>query len=871
MKRVALAGSSGGNLYYLGGNDAAQLIHSVQDQLARAGAELVAVCFVAAEASLDAVGARSTAALWRIEQGAPRPVIAGPLGEVNKAAQETDQAIASLVSAGQLDGLILISASPEGINKALVQAAARQQIPVAGSGGSSVAAAEAMGARLVSVSGTTGTTNRTRAISYAAGLSRAWGTGYQVLDLPRTARDLGRRYDPRLVLADSLPAICAIAAVLGLCRYLPGSAPAEISRAALPTMLLVISLTAASRISNVGQAGLLSGAIAGGLALDAGFLGALVAGLLAGTLADVLVVMALRFQWPTTTANILGSGLAGLLSGTAARLVLRVPGTGLDWAVEHTVTSSLAHAGLLIGLCLGALMWPILLRGLYHSVILPLMVIELSSGGHSFLAVLDMITLVAVSAGIALATIAVPRHEGDRRPACRTLAVNACFGTFVEGSFPHLKSHRGYLAVAMVAGAGGGAVAGLTRGYGVSYIPLFGLPVVGQPWLGLLVAIVVALAAAFLGTAALNLHLRPADLFRNRHPPADQTRSTGSLRAPHFPRFARGASIGGRPARSEPLSDWRCQRPTGGRRLSPREYIVVINVDPSEARRQLRQELRSLRDSSRLTQQQVAAKLDWSLSKLIRIESGAIGVSVTDLRALLALYGVRDRSLMATLTGFAKASRGRPWWHGYRDLVRPQFGQFLGYEEVATRHLVFGLALIPGILQSRGYADLVIRAHAFPDGSPHVERTIALRAERGARLFSRAEPAEVRVLLDEAALRRVVGGPGVMAEQVRQLLQADINEDASLGVVPFAAGVHGGMTGSFTVLQFTGGQDDVLYVDGATRDSLVRDDQEQIAGYLARFEELWASATTGTAARDLLKNTAKWYEHQIFTDSGAPR
>jgi len=121
---------------------------------------------------------------------------------------------------------------------------------------------------------------------------------------------------------------------------------------------------------------------------------------------------------------------------------------------------------------------------------------------------------------------------------------------------------------------------------------------------------------------------------------------------------------------------------------------VTVSVDPGEARRQLRQELRSLRDRSRLTQQRVAAELDWSLSKLIRIESGAIGVSVTDLRALLALYGVRDRNLTTILTGFARESRGRPWWHSYRDLVRPQFGQT--GRRMSSGRLRCGQSAVPG-------------------------------------------------------------------------------------------------------------------------------------------------------------------------------
>jgi hypothetical protein len=137
-------------------------------------------------------------------------------------------------------------------------------------------------------------------------------------------------------------------------------------------------------------------------------------------------------------------------------------------------------------------------------------VIEFSAGGRSFLDAIDMITLVTVSAGIALAATAFPRHDQDRPSARRTLTINTCFGTFVEGSFPHIKSHRGYLAVAIVAAAVGGAIAGLTRCYGVTYMPLPGLPFIGTPWLGLLVAIVITLTAAFLGAAALNLLLRRA-------------------------------------------------------------------------------------------------------------------------------------------------------------------------------------------------------------------------------------------------------------------------------------------------------------------------------------------------------------------------
>lgn len=159
MKRVALLGSSGGNLHRLGGHDPAQLIRAVQDQLVRAGIELAAVCFVSADGSLDSHTVRSTGTVWTLDQHAPRAVASGLLTAMNDLARTEDDIIAAAIADGQIDGLILVSADPADINSAAVKAAAAAGVPAAGSGGSSVAAAKALGVRFVSASGTTGTTN----------------------------------------------------------------------------------------------------------------------------------------------------------------------------------------------------------------------------------------------------------------------------------------------------------------------------------------------------------------------------------------------------------------------------------------------------------------------------------------------------------------------------------------------------------------------------------------------------------------------------------------------------------------------------------------------------------------------------------------
>jgi hypothetical protein len=512
LKRVALVGSSGGNLFRLGGSDPHQLIEAVQSQLNRAQAELAAVCFVSSNASMDAVGSHTTGSLWQMEQGIARPVGAGPLHDVNQLALAEDKAIADLILTDKLDGLILVSAEPGGTNKASVEAAGTCRLPVVGSGGSCIAAAEAMGVHFMAASGTTGTTNHTRAIAYAAGLSRAWRTHYQPVDLPRTPTEIWHRYDPRPILEDALPAIFAAAAVIGLCRHFPGATSSTIVALLMSLIPLSVAFVAATRTTSVGIAGMLAGVLAGGLALNGGLLGCLVAGMLAGTLADVFIAFSLRWIWPSTTANILGSGAAGLLAGGAAHFLLGAAGSELDRAVMQAVSTSLDHAGWLVGLCIGAAMWLILLKGVYHSLILPLMVLEFAGRGLSFLAALDVVCLVGVSAGLALAAIAFPRQAGERAPGAHTLKINVLFGTFVEGCYPHLRSHPAYLVWASAAAACGGVILGVTHSYGVSYMPVFVFPFVGSSVLGLAGALGAAFGMAFVGAAALNVWARQGRL-----------------------------------------------------------------------------------------------------------------------------------------------------------------------------------------------------------------------------------------------------------------------------------------------------------------------------------------------------------------------
>ena len=276
--------------------------------------------------------------------------------------------------------------------------------------------------------------------------------------------------------------------------------------------------------------------------------------------------------------------------------------------------------------------------------------------------------------------------------------------------------------------------------------------------------------------------------------------------------------------------------------------------EPALARRLLRRALRGARDDLELTQEQVVAELEWSKSKLLRIEAGSIGVSVTDLRALLALYRVRDESTVRRLERAARASRGAPWWHDLRDVIHPQEARRLEYETTATSVLEYAQVLIPAPLQSPEYAAAVVAAEARGTArDAQVGRRVELR-ERWAGFRLRREGVTQSVLLDESTLLRPIGGPAVMRDQMHTLLGLARREDVRVAVLPLECGAHDSLEGSFALLEDDGEQ--AVYLDGPMGGALVRDDGDQVADYARRFERMCAAAWTGERAGQRLAAAA---------------
>ena len=257
-------------------------------------------------------------------------------------------------------------------------------------------------------------------------------------------------------------------------------------------------------------------------------------------------------------------------------------------------------------------------------------------------------------------------------------------------------------------------------------------------------------------------------------------------------------------------------------------------------RGRLTRELRRTRKDAGMTQDQVAAAIEWSLSKLIRIEGGGVSISISDLKSLLTLYRITDEDHVEELVALARAARQRSWFTAFRDITSPQYVTFVGYEAAASIIRQFEPTLIPGQLQTEEYARAVTLEYA----ADRVDKLVEIRIRRQELL---EEPRRLFFfILDEAAIRRQVGAPtnpGIMRRQLRRLIETARQPNITLEIVPFSAGVHPGMKGSFTVLEFAGDDEDILYLEnarggGSNPSALLTGEDPQILQHRVAFERL---------------------------------
>jgi transcriptional regulator with XRE-family HTH domain len=272
-------------------------------------------------------------------------------------------------------------------------------------------------------------------------------------------------------------------------------------------------------------------------------------------------------------------------------------------------------------------------------------------------------------------------------------------------------------------------------------------------------------------------------------------------------------------------------------------------------RRHLAARLRRLREQNGRTLTEVAANFGWSDAKLSRIETGITGVREGDLAKLLTLYRVPEAQRRQYTTLATQARQRARWDKTFGDSLSDAYASFIAYEAEATSILGFEPQVFPGILQTAEYASAVMRRSVLLEGPDAVGQGVSARLARQAVLV-REPPPQLSVVIDEAVIRREVGGPDVMRRQLLRLLEASERPNTTIQVLPFSAGAHPGVAGSFEILAF--GDESVspvVYCEDLTG-GVIRDSPTDLRNYHRAFEVLRSTALGPEETNTMLQSFA---------------
>lgn len=511
MKRIAIIGSSGGNLFTSGGKDPRKLLGEIITQSNSADIEVSHIVFVGATVSLDNIKDTTEARLFTLENGEIVSSDLALLNEINIKAKEADSKLAKEIEAGNVDGVVVMSADSKNTNAKSLKAAANKKVPIVGTGGTSMANIQSMGANVVAVSGTTGTTNRTRAISAITSLAKEFGVKYRPIigsaggsSSNEDKGNLKDRISIRGIMLASLPGFIAMALVLALSKVPFLSDFGDIFGSLIGVLPVIVAAIAAKQVSGLDEIGIVSGIIAGALSIDGGIIGGIIGGILAGILASYMIRKSFEWKIPGTTANIISGGLSGLIAGLIVYFLIGPVALLAGDGIRNLIETALDFSPAIAGLVAGALIWPAIMGGVYHAAILPIVLLEMETTGMSFLGAVDMVGLVMVSAGITLANILFPRKKENRSLAIPGFLINIGFGTFVEAAYPFMFSSKYVMATAIISSAIGGLLIGVLGVYGTAYVPSLVAPGLSNSPVGFAVSMIAAMVIAASLTALAN-------------------------------------------------------------------------------------------------------------------------------------------------------------------------------------------------------------------------------------------------------------------------------------------------------------------------------------------------------------------------------
>ena len=273
---------------------------------------------------------------------------------------------------------------------------------------------------------------------------------------------------------------------------------------------------------------------------------------------------------------------------------------------------------------------------------------------------------------------------------------------------------------------------------------------------------------------------------------------------------------------------------------------------PTVLRILLGAQLRKLREGKGISREDAGWEIRASGSKISRIELGRVSFKERDVADLLTLYGVFDPQERTALLSLARQANAPGWWHHYGDVLPSWFQAYLGLEAASALIRTYEIQFVPGLLQTREYARAVILLGHAGASAEEIDRRVELRAHRQ-QILARSQPPQLWAVIDEAVLRRPIGGVEVMKAQIEALIEASKHPNIRLQIIPFHAGGHAAAGGPFAILRFPEPElPDVVYVEQLTS-AIYLDKREDVDHYAIAMERVCIDAEPPNHTPEILE------------------
>ena len=293
-----------------------------------------------------------------------------------------------------------------------------------------------------------------------------------------------------------------------------------------------------------------------------------------------------------------------------------------------------------------------------------------------------------------------------------------------------------------------------------------------------------------------------------------------------------------------------------GRDLSVSGIGLGAQGGPTALRMLLGAQLRQLREAKGISRADAGYAIRASGAKVRRLELGQVGPKERDVADLLALYGVEEHQDQQAFLALVRQANAQGWWHQYSDVLPSWFEMYLGLEQAASLIRSYEVQFVPGLLQTEEYARCVALLGGPAGSEEEIERRVSLRMGRQ-ELLTRRQAPRLWAVVDEAALRRPLGGSRVMRAQLQHLLEVTERPNITLQIMPFRSGGHAAAGGPFTILRFCElDLPDIVYLEQLTS-ALYLDKRADVEHYLAVMERLCVEAELATTTKTLVNRISE--------------